>query len=76
MLYKFSLLGLLLQRVTKESEVCHWIVSVNINCSTDRALKVFRPAPDDQIQEQAIDFARLLSVNPIIGNAFISVTRA
>jgi hypothetical protein len=60
----------------KESEVCHWIVSVNANCSPGRCLKVFRPAPDDQIQEQAIDFARLLSVNPIIGNAFISVTRA
>jgi hypothetical protein len=29
MLYKSSLLGLLLQRVTKQSEVCHWIVSAN-----------------------------------------------
>jgi len=65
MLYKSSLPGLLLQRVTKESEVCHWIVSVNANCSPGRGLKVFRPAPNDQILEQASDFTRLPPFPPI-----------
>ena len=66
-LYKFSLLRLSLQRVTKQSEVCHWIVSVAGEISTCRNLQVFLKSPSDPGLKQAIDFTRFLSAQPLIG---------
>jgi hypothetical protein len=76
MLYKSSLLRLSLQRVTKQSEVCHWIVSANGGKSLGRGLQVFQNAPIDHGLEHAIDLTRLLSVKPLMENVIVSVADA
>jgi hypothetical protein len=47
MLYKSSLLSLLLQRVKKTSEVCHWIVSVNEERRDDHGFQTLLNAAID-----------------------------
>lgn len=74
-LYKSSLLGLLRRRVTKQSEVCHWIVSADQEsrrvvvtivlqlsfCSRHRACQGIQRARDGQSAD---------------GNILISLARA
>ena len=75
-LYKSSLLGLLRRRVTKQSEVCHWIVSVNSEISTGRNLQVILNSPINPGMWQPIDSTGLLPAKPLNGKALISVARA